>query len=91
LVFITKSKGSILLKEKNPGNISTKAFFAKGSIIAIMVTIPSLGIFGISWYILDDLFQAAIIGGIAHLIAMGFSFKISKKLFIKKSDSQTDL
>lgn len=79
------------MKEKNPGNISTKEFFAKGSIIAIMVTIPSLGAFGISWYILDDLFQAAIIGGIIHFIAMGFSFKISKKLFIKKSDSQMDL
>jgi len=79
------------LKEKDLQNISTKELFAKGSIIAIMVIIPSLGIFGISWYILDDLFQAAIIGGAVHLIAMIFSFKISKKFFVSKSDTKTDL
>jgi len=79
------------LKEKDPQNISTKELFAKGSIIAIMVIIPSLGIFGISWYILDDLFQAAIIGGVVHLIAMIFSFKILKKFFVSKSDTKTDL
>jgi len=79
------------LKEKDLQNISTKELFAKGSIIAIMVIIPSLGIFGISWYILNDLFQAAIIGGVVHLIAMIFSFKISKKFFVNKSDTKTDL
>jgi len=79
------------LKEKDLQNISTKELFAKGSIIAIMVIIPSLGIFGISWYILNDLFQAAIIGGVVHLIAMIFSFKISKIFFVNKSDTKTDL
>ncbi len=79
------------MKEKDPQNISTKELFAKGSIIAIMVIIPSLGIFGISWYILNDLFQAAIIGGVVHLIAMIFSFKISKNFFVNKSDTKTDL
>ena len=79
------------MKEKDLQNISTKELFAKGSIIAIMVIIPSLGIFGISWYILNDLFQAAIIGGVVHLIAMIFSFKISKIFFVNKSDTKTDL
>ncbi len=79
------------MKEKDLQNISTKELFAKGSIIAIMVIIPSLGIFGISRYILNDLLQAAIIGGVVHLIAMIFSFKISKKFFVSKSDTKTDL
>ncbi len=71
------------MKEKDPRNISTKELFAKGSIIALMVIIPSLGTFGVSWYLLDDLIQAAIIGGVAHIIALIFSFKISKKFFCK--------
>ncbi len=71
------------MKEKDPQNISTKELFAKGSIIALMVIIPSLGTFGVSWYLLDDLIQAAIIGGVVHFIALIFSFKISKKLFCK--------
>ncbi len=79
------------MKEKDPLNISTKEIFTKGSIIAIMVIIPSLVTFGVSWYLLDDLIQAAIIGGVVHFIAMIFSFKISKKIFVNQSDSNTDL
>lgn len=56
----------------------------KGSIIAGIVTIPSIVSFLISWVILDNLIQAAIIGAVIHFIAMGFSLKISKKLLIKR-------
>lgn len=57
-----------------------KEIVLKGSIIAIIVTVPSVIAFIISWTILDDLVQAAIIGAIIHFVAMGFSLKISKKL-----------
>ena len=56
----------------------------KGSIIAGIVTIPSIVSFLIAWVILDNLIQAAIIGAVIHFIAMGFSLKISKKLLIKR-------
>jgi hypothetical protein len=56
----------------------------KGSIIAIIVTVPSLVSFVVAWTVLDDLVQAAIIGAIVHFIAMGFSLKISKKLLVKR-------
>ena len=70
---------------KTPKIIPTGQLFLKGSIIAIFLTAPSLTAFGISWYFTDDLFIAAIIGGIVHFIGLGFSFKISKKLFVPKS------
>ena len=79
------------MKEKDPRNISTKELFAKGSITALMVIIPSLGTFGVSWYLLDDLIQAAIIGGVVHFIALIFSFKISKKFFVNQPDTNMDL
>ena len=56
----------------------------RGTIIGLIVTIPSLATFGIIWYVLDDLFQAAIIGAVVHFIALGFSFKIAKKIFCKE-------
>ena len=56
----------------------------KGSIIAGIVTVPSIVSFLIAWVILDNLIQAAIIGAVIHFIAMGFSLKISKKLLIKR-------
>jgi hypothetical protein len=61
-----------------------KEIILKGSIIAVIVTVPSITTFAISWFILDNLMQSAIIGGVIHFIAMGFSLKISKKLLVKK-------
>jgi len=56
----------------------------KGTIIAIIITVPSVIAFVISWMILEDLVSAAILGAVVHFIAMGFSLKISKKILIKK-------
>ena len=71
--------------KNNNSKFSSKDIFLKGSIIALIVTIPSLTAFGVSWKLLDDLIQAAIIGGVVHFISMIFSFKISKKLFVKNT------
>ncbi|HSG73883.1 MAG TPA: hypothetical protein VLA01_01650 [Nitrosopumilaceae archaeon] len=66
--------------------LTMQEIIIKGTIIAIIVIIPSLLTFFISWIILDDLLQAVVVGGIVHFIAMGFSLKISKKFFAKKRD-----
>lgn len=66
------------------GKLTMKDIVLKGSIIAVIVTIPSIASFVIAWIILDNLMQAAIIGAVIHFIAMGFSFKISKKLSVKR-------
>lgn len=67
----------------NTNKLTIKEIIFKGSIIAILVATPSLAAFFLSWKILENLVQAAIIGGIVHFIAMGFSLKISKKFFAK--------
>ena len=46
--------------------------------MATILTVPSLIAFLITWTVLDNLINAAIVGGIVHFIAMGFSLKISK-------------
>ena len=56
----------------------------KGTIMATIVTVPSIIAFLISWTILENLIIAAIIGGVIHFIAMGFSLKISKKILVRK-------
>ena len=65
--------------------LTMKDIFLKGSIIAVIVTIPSIVSFMIAWIILDDLLFAALIGAVIHFIAMGFSLKISKKLSVKRN------
>ena len=56
----------------------------KGTIMATILTVPSITAFLITWLILDNLINAAIVGGVVHFIAMGFSLKISKKILVKK-------
>lgn len=58
--------------------------FVRGTIIAIFTTIPSISAFLIAWNLTDDLILSAIIATVVHIISMGISFKISKKLFLKK-------
>ncbi len=67
------------------GKLTMRDIILKGTIIAVIVTIPSVVSFMVIWMILDDLIQAAIIGAVVHFIAMGFSLKISKKLVKRDS------
>ena len=75
------------MSAEKPDKLTLKEIILKGSFIAILVVIPSLSVFFASWFVLDDLLQAAIIGGVVHFIAMGFSLKISKKFLTKTRGS----
>jgi len=77
----------LLSHRKQADKLTRKEIILKGTIIAFFVIIPSLSTFFLFWWILDDLLQATIIGGIVHFIAMGFSLKISRKFLTKKQFS----
>jgi len=72
------------LSDDNHSKLSIKEIEIRGTIIAVILTVPSLISFVIAWTVLDNLLYAAILGGVVHFIAMGFSLKISKKLRVKK-------
>jgi ABC-type uncharacterized transport system permease subunit len=67
-----------------PKKSSKKELFAKGTIIAIIISVPSLVGFFIAWVILNNVIEAAIAGLVIHFIAMGFTLKIAKKILGKK-------
>lgn len=75
----------MLLASDGADKFSMKDIALRGSALAAMVAVPSLSVFAVLWVLLDDLLVAAIIGGIVHFIAMGFSLKISKKFLVKKN------
>ena len=83
LIFITILKIS-LLSDPTKSKLKISEIVLKGTIMGIIVTVPSIIAFLISWIILDNLITAVIVGGIIHFIAMGFSLKISKKILVKK-------
>lgn len=67
--------------KENKKSITRTDIFARGSIIALLITVPSLVSFFVAWDLSGKLLQSAVIGLVVHFIAMGFSMKISKKLF----------
>ena len=71
-----------LVNKLDKDNVSKKntrsELFAKGSIMAVIISIPSLVGFFIAWKILDNLIEAAVVGLVVHFIAMGFALKIAK-------------
>ena len=77
-------------EREKPGGGAAPSFardaVLRGTVIASIITVPSLAAFFVAWTVLDDLIQAAIIGGVIHFIAMGFSLRISKKLLIRAKE-----
>ena len=74
----------LLSEDEKSVKLTKKEIFLRGSIIALITTVPSLIVFVVVWFVLDDVMIGAISGAIAHFVAMGFSLKISKKLLVKK-------
>ncbi|QLH03852.1 hypothetical protein C5F47_07465 [Nitrosopumilus cobalaminigenes] len=72
------------MSDSKQNKLPLSQIILKGTIIAAIITIPSIVAFVISWTILNNLIYAAVVGGIVHFIAMGFSLKISKKILVKK-------
>ena len=65
-------------------NLTKREILIRGTIIAVIITIPSLIAFIMIWILFDDLILGAIISAVIHFIAMGFSLKIAKKFLVKK-------
>jgi ABC-type uncharacterized transport system permease subunit len=61
-----------------------KGIFLKGSIIGAIITIPSLVAFFVSWLVTGDKMISLIVGVVVHFVGMGFTLKLSKKLFRAK-------
>ena len=73
-----------MLPDSTKSELKISEIILKGTIMGAIVTIPSIIAFLITWFVLDNLITAIIVGGIVHFIAMGFSLKISKKNIGKK-------
>jgi hypothetical protein len=73
-----------MLSDDKKSKLSMFEIALRGTIMAVIITVPSIISFILTWVVLDNLIYAAILGAIIHFIAMGFSLKISKKILVKK-------
>ena len=68
-----------------------KDIVAKGSIIAIIISVPTLIVFFGVWTVSDDLIYGAVAGLITNFVTLGISFKIVSKKFTKKPKGDFEL
>ncbi len=70
--------------DKKSVKLTKQEIMLRGTVISVIITVPSLIVFVLAWILFDDLVLGAILGAVVHFISMGFSLKISKKLLVKK-------
>jgi ABC-type bacteriocin/lantibiotic exporter with double-glycine peptidase domain len=67
-----------------PKKITTGRVFAASTILALVISIPMITVILVMYYVIKtDVMITGIAGIITLFIAMGFSFKLSKKLAAK--------
>jgi len=67
-----------------PKRVTTSRVFAASTILALVISVPMITVILTMHYIIRaDVMITGIAGIIALFIAMGFSFKVSKKLSAK--------
>ena len=76
---------------KKPNKLSNTEIISKGSFVAAIITVPTLASFFGVWQVSDNLLYGAVAGLIVNFVAIGFSFKIVRKLLVKKQDNGTEL
>ena len=79
------------MAEPTTKKITMKDIVAKGSIIAIIISVPTLIVFFGVWTISDDLIFGAVAGLITNFVALGISFKVVSKKFTKKPKDDFEL
>ena len=79
------------MTENPPKKITTMDLISKGSLIAVLISVPTLIAFFGVWTMTGDLISGAVTGLIANFIALGISFKIVNKKFIKQAKNDFEL
>tara|TARA_B100001540_G_scaffold232470_1_gene206724 strand:+ start:146 stop:385 length:240 start_codon:yes stop_codon:yes gene_type:complete len=79
------------LAEPTTKKLTMKDIVAKGSIIAIIISVPTLIVFFGVWTISNDLIFGAVAGLITNFVALGISFKVVSKKFTKKPKDDFEL
>ena len=80
-----------MVSTEKPNKLSNTEIISKGSFVAAIITVPTLASFFGVWQVSDNLLYGAVAGLIVNFVAIGFSFKIVRKLLVKKQDNGTEL
>jgi ABC-type bacteriocin/lantibiotic exporter with double-glycine peptidase domain len=78
---VDKSDDDADVSNSNPTKISTSGIFTASTLLALSISVPAIIVTLVLYYILKTTLALTLLSSLITLfLAMGFSYKISKKL-----------
>jgi ABC-type bacteriocin/lantibiotic exporter with double-glycine peptidase domain len=75
-----------------PKKVTTTRVFTASTILALVISVPMIVVILVTHYVIKtDVMITAIAGIVTLFMAMGLSYKLSKKLTTRVQDSDNDL
>lgn len=75
-----------------PRKVTTSRIFAAGTILALVVSVPMLIVILVLYYVVHaDVILVGVAGVVTLFIAMGFGYKLSKRLSKVQDTGSADL
>jgi ABC-type bacteriocin/lantibiotic exporter with double-glycine peptidase domain len=75
-----------------PKKVTTTRVFTASTILALVISVPMIVVILVTHYVIKtDVMITAIAGIVTLFMAMGLSYKLSKKLTTRVQDSNSDL
>ena len=85
-----KAENKYNMSDRMPKKVTTGKVFAAGTLLALVLSLPMIVVILVIYYIIKaGVLIAGVAGIITLFVAMGFGFKLSKKL-AKVQDSNTN-
>ncbi len=76
---------------EKPGKITTTRVFAASTILAVVISVPAIVVTLVMHYLVKTNLMITMVAGLVTLfLAMGFAYKLSKKLAAKVQDDASD-
>ena len=82
---------NLLVEHQKSKKLSTSEIILKSTVVGVIIAVPTIIAFLAVWNMSDDLLYGAITGLIVNFVAMGLSFKIVKKFFVKTQTLDSEL
>ncbi|HEX2013799.1 MAG TPA: hypothetical protein VLA68_01100 [Nitrososphaera sp.] len=77
--------------EERPKKITTSRVFAASTVLAVVISVPAIAVTLVLHYLIKTNLIITMVAGLVTLfIAMGFAYKLSKRLAVKMQDGGTD-
>ncbi len=76
---------------EKPKKVTTTRVFAASTILAVVISVPAIAVTLVMHYLVKTNLMITMVAGLVTLfLAMGFAYKLSKKLAAKVQDDASD-